>query len=237
MFALAGSAPAQLTLTNGNFDADPDLGSADDPVNPPSSWFTHYTEDQSWSDFRFGNNGNGSWTNNGITLGQNYLGPNFEPGPEDGYYYTRLGTYGGETSARVQGLGYNRVNSNPAGNFDVALISTPAGAFAGANGTDVASAPGAVSLGSQLFDISSLTGTTAKSQAFTLNVTFAGTGIARGSDVWLRVGDGPDDGNLGAFDEPTIDNLTLTTVVPEPVGAAGLLLACGLAVARRRSRM
>ena len=62
VFALAGNAAAQLTLTNGNFDADPDLGGADDPVNPPSGWFTHYTEEQSWSDFRFGNNGNGSWT-------------------------------------------------------------------------------------------------------------------------------------------------------------------------------
>jgi hypothetical protein len=120
VLALAGSAAAQLTLTNGNFDADPDLGGADDPINAPSGWFTRYAEEQTWSDFRFGNNGNGSWTNNGLAMGQNFTGPNFDPGPEDGYYYTRLGTYGGEISARVQGLGYNRVNANLAGDFDVA---------------------------------------------------------------------------------------------------------------------
>ena len=65
----------------------------------------HYTEDQSWSDFRFGNDGNGGWDNNGISLGQNFLGPNFEPGPEDGYFYTLLGQYGGEISTRVDGRG------------------------------------------------------------------------------------------------------------------------------------
>jgi len=225
VLALAGNAPAQLTLTNGGFDADPDLGAVDDPIAAPSGWFVHYTEDQTWSDFRFGNNGNGSWTNNGIAMGQNFTGPNFDPGPEDGYYYTRLGAYGGELSARVAGFGYNRTNSNPAGNFDVSLIATPAGAFAPADGTDVAAAAGAAVLGSLLVDVSSLTGATARSQAFTLDVPFAGTGILRGQDVWLRIGDGPEDGNLNTLDEPIIDNLTLTTVTPEPSGAAALLLA------------
>ena len=236
ILALAGNAAAQLTLTNGNFDADPDLGGADDPVNAPTGWFTHYTGEQTWSDFRFGNNGNGLWSNNGLAMGQNYTGPNFDPGPEDGYYYTRLGSYTGEISARVQGLGYNRINNNPAGNFDVALISTPAGSFTGAHDSDVAAAPGAVALGSLLVDISGLTGTAARSQPFALNVTFAGTGIAPGHDVWLRIGDGPDDGDLNTLDEPIIDNVTLSVVVPEPAGALGLLLAAGAAAMSRAAR-
>ena len=234
VFALAGNASAQLSLTNGGFDADPDLGGVDDPEAPPSGWFTHYTEPQTWSDFRFGNNGNGSWTNNGITLGQNYTGPNFEPGPEDGYYYTRLGAYTNELSARVQGTGYNRVNGNAAGDFEVSLIATPAGSFAGANGSDVAAAPGAVVLGSTLVDVSALTGTTARSQPFTLDVSFAGTGITPGRDVWLRIGDGPDNGDLNNFDEPTIDNLALTTVVPEPGGLGAIVAALGIMLARHR---
>ena len=236
LLALAGTARAQLTLTNGGFDADPDLGSADDPETAPSGWFTHYTDPQTWSDFRFGNNNNGAWTNNGLAMGQNFTGENFDPGPEDGYYYTRLGAYGGELSARVAGFGYNRVNQNPAGNFDVSLIATPAGSFTPADGADVASAAGAIPLGSLLVDVSSLTGATARSQAFTLDVPFAGTGIARGQDVWLRIGDGPEDGDLGNFDEPVIDNLTLTTIVPEPVAPAALLLAGGVLAGSRAGR-
>jgi hypothetical protein len=58
-------------------------------------------------------------------------------------------------------------------------------------------------------------------------VTFAGSGIHQGDEIWLRIGDGPDDGNLNTFDEPIIDNLTLTTVVPEPSSLA-------FAVLRRR---
>jgi hypothetical protein len=229
---------AGLSLTNGGFDLDPDLGGADDPVNPPTSWFAKYTIDQSWSDFRFGNNGNGGWANNGIALGQNYLGPTFEPGPEDGFFYTLLGAYGGELSARIDGFGYNRINGNQAGAFQVGLYYSAGGAFAGANGTDVATS--SVLLGGLSVDISALTGTTARSQAFTLPVTFAGSGIHAGDHVWLRIGDGPDDGNLNTFDEPIIDNLTLTTVVPEPSSFALCLVAAvvapGVGVLRRRRR-
>lgn len=228
---LVGSARGALQLQNGNFDSDPPLGSADDPATAPTGWFQHYDIDQSWSDFRFGATGNGGWNANGIALGQNYLGPNFEPGPEDGYYYTLLGSYGGEVSATVGGSGYNRINGNQAGSFEVALYSSAPGAFTGANGTDVAT--GNRLLGMTSVDISSLTGRTPRSQPFTLVVPFAGTGIARGDQVWLRIGDGPDDGNLDAFDEPIIDNVTLTTVVPEPA-AMGLLAVTALALRRRR---
>jgi hypothetical protein len=83
-----------------------------------------------------------------------------------------------------------------------------------------------------------LTGTSARSAPFTLPVNLAGSGISAGDEVWLRIGDGPDDGNLNTFDEPIIDNVTLT-VVPEPSSLA-LLLATGLgaaavAVYRRRA--
>jgi hypothetical protein len=225
----ASSARAQLTLTNGNFDADPDLGGVDDPVGSPSGWFAHYTGDGTWSDFRFGNNGNGAWTNNGLAMGQNYTP---DPGPEDGYYYTRLGAYGGETALHIAGLGYNRTNGNPAGNFDVSLISTPAGAFTGANDSDVAAAPGAALLDTILVDISSLSGTVGLSQPFSLDVPLAG--VARGSDLWLRIGDGPEDGDLDTFDEPIIDNLTLT-IVPEPTGLAALLAFGSIAMISSRS--
>jgi hypothetical protein len=231
LLALSSSADAALVLRNGSFDDDPDLGGADETMVSPTGWYQHYTVDQSWSDFRFGNNGNGGWTNNGIVFGQNYLGPNFEPGPEDGYYYTSLGNYGGEVSATVNGVGYNRTNGNPAGSFVVSLFSTPAGSFTAADGTDVATV-GRL-LGTTTVDISSLTGTVARSQPFQLAVTFAGTGIAAGDEVWLQLNDGPDNGNLDNFDEPIIDNLTLTTVVPEPA-AAGLLLAAAPLVLRRR---
>lgn len=233
LLALAGSADAALVLRNGNFDDDPDLGGADETMVAPTGWYQHYTVDQSWSDFRFGNNGNGGWTNNGIVFGQNYLGPNFDPGREDGYYYTSLGAYGGEVSAAVNGVGYNRTNNNPAGSFVVSLFSTPAGSFTPADGTDVA-AVGRL-LGTTTVDVSSLTGTAAGNQPFQLSVNFAGTGVAPGDEVWLYLGDGPDDDNLDAFDEPIIDNLVLTTVVPEPAAAGVLLLAAAAGLRRRRA--
>ena len=223
VFASAMPASAQLILRNGNFDLDPALGGADDPQAPPMNWFTHYTEAQSWSDFRFGAIGNGGWVNNGLALGQNFLGPAFDPGPEDGYFYTLLGAYSSETSLRINGFGYNRVNGNAAGAFQVGLYySSPA--FAGADGVDVAGS--STLLGSTTVDISALTGFTAGSQAFTLNVNLLGSGIVPGNRVWLRIGDGPDDGNLNAFDEPIIDNLTLQ-VVPEPASWTLLLLGAG----------
>jgi len=230
----ASTSRAALVLHNGSFDVDPPLGSADDPAVAPSSWYQHYSQDQSWSDFRFGATGNGGWNGNGIVLGQNYLGPNFDPGPEDGYFYTSLGAYGGEVSATVRGSGYNRSGrTNPAGDFYVQLYSTKPGTFTAADGADVAA--GGTLLGQQHVDISSLTGSTPLSQTFTLTVPFAGTGIANGDTVWLRVWDGPDDGNLDTFDEPIIDGLTLTTVVPEPAALGALALAVPL-LARRSGR-
>ncbi len=230
---------AALSLVNGSFDLDPDLGGADDPVTAPTHWFVRYDIAQSWSDFRFGNDGNGGWNNNGIALGQNFLGPNFDPGPEDGFFYTSLGRYAGELSARIDGLGYNRINGNAAGGFDVGFYYSRGGAFVGANGSDIAGS--AVLLGTLFVNISGLTGSTPRSQAFTLPVTFAGSGIQPGDEVWLRVGDGPDDGNLNTFDEPIVDNVTLTTVVPEP-SSISLVLMGGVAlgammVFRRRHRV
>lgn len=236
LLLLVGGARGALVLHNGSFDLDAPLGAADDPAVAPTNWYQHYNEDQSWSDFRFGSDGNGGWTNNGITLGQNYLGPNFTPGPEDGYYYTSVGAYGGEASATVRGSGYNRSGRpNPAGDFYVQLYSTKPGTFTAADGADVAAAGVGTLLGQLRVDISSLTGTTPLSQAFTLTVPFAGTGVAPGDTVWLRIWDGPDDGNLDTFDEPTIDNLTLSTVVPEP-GALGVLLLAAAPLVRRTAR-
>jgi hypothetical protein len=227
---------AALLLRNGDFDSDPDLGGSDDSVAAPTFWYTGSTVPQSWNDFRFGNDGNGGWNNNGIALGQDFLGPNFDPGPEVGYFYTSLGTYAGEISALLQGFGYNRVNRNAAGSFEVSFYYTPAGTFAGADGVDV-SASG-VLLSSQTVDISALTGNTPRSQLFSLSATLAASGINPGDEVWLHIGDGPDDGNLSTFDEPIIDNLSLTVVIPEPSSVAlalmGGSLALVIAVVRRR---
>jgi hypothetical protein len=236
LFLLAAGARGGLVLHNGSFDVDPSLDCADDPVMAPTGWFQHYNEDQSWSDFRFGSTGNGGWNNNGITLGQNYLGPEFTPGPEDGYYYTSVGAYGGEVSATVRGSGYNRSGRpNPAGDFYVQLYSTKPGAFTPADGNDLAAAGVGTLLGQLKVDISSLTGTTPLSQPFQLVVPFAGTGIAPGDTVWVRFWDGPDDGNLDTFDEPTIDNVTLSTVVPEP-GALGVILLAAVPLVRQMTR-
>jgi hypothetical protein len=233
-FWFAARADASLVLLNGTFDDDPDLAGADDTMTPPTHWFTHYTGDQTWSDFRFGNDGNGGWDNNGITFGQNFLGPTFTPGPEDGYFYTRLGTYSGEVSAKVTGFGYNRVK-NDAGNFDVSLYFTSPGTFTAANGSDPAT------LGNQiaytLVDISSLTGPNPQSLPFTLTGDFAPSGIQAGDEIWLRFSDGPEDGNLATFDEPTVDNLTFTATIPEPTGMAAVaaaMAACARTLARRR---
>jgi hypothetical protein len=189
---LTATAQAALVLQNGTFDEDADLGNADDPVNAPSGWYQKYTQEGSWSDFRFGNDTRGGWDNNAVSLGQNFT-PN--AGPEDGYFYTHLGQYGGEVSARVDGFGYNRADrANPAGTFVVSLYSTPAGEFTGADGSDVSSV--GTLLGETTVDISALTGTVARSQPFELAVTFAGSGVNAGDDLWLFLGDGPDDGNL-----------------------------------------
>jgi hypothetical protein len=231
---LAGNAAADLALSNGGFDNDADLGPLDDPILPPTGWFTHYTDDQTWSDFRFGNDGNGGWDNNGISLGQNFTGPNFDPGPEDGYFYSLLGQYRGEVSTRVNGFGYNRSGrpGNPPGDFEVSFYRTAADTFTAANGTDVAT--GRTPLATTLVDLSTIAGSTPASLPFSLGVTFAGSGINTGDSVWLRFGDGPDDMNLATFDEPIIDNLTLTTVVPEP--SAPLLLAWIAALCGCRGR-
>ena len=236
---LSAEAKAQLSLVNGTFDLDPDLGGLDEPDAPPSGWYTHYRGPQTWSDFRFGNDGNGGWNNNGIALGQNYLGPNFEPGPEDGYYYVSLGSYRGEVSATVSGLGYNRTNGNAAGVFDVDLYYSPGATFVPADGTDIDGH--AVLLDAQFVDISALTGTVPRSQPFSMTVPFAGSGISMLDSVWLRIGDGPDDGDLNSFDEPIIDNVTLTTVVPEPstlclAGLGALMAVCPI-FRRRRVRV
>jgi hypothetical protein len=130
--------------------------------------------------------------------------------------------YGGELTARIDGFGYNRINGNTAGGFDVGLYYSPGSTFVGANGRDLAGS--AVLLGTMFINISGLTGSTPRSQAFTLPVTFAGSGIHAGDEVWLRFGDGPDDGNLNTFDEPIIDNVSLTTVVPEPSSVALVLM-------------
>jgi hypothetical protein len=76
----------------------------------------------------------------------------------------------------------------------------------------------------------------AQSQPFQLAVNFAGTGIAAGDQVWLQLNDGPDNGDLNSLDEPIIDNLALTVVVPEPSAAALLPLAAALGLRRRRRR-
>jgi hypothetical protein len=229
---LAGSAAGDLALSNGGFDNDPDLGPLDDPVTAPTGWYQHYTEPGSWSDFRFGNDGNGGWDNNGISLGQNFT-PN--AGPEDGYYYTLLGQYRGEIATRVDGFGYNRSGrpQNLPGNIEVGFYRTAAGAFTAADGTDVAE--GRTPLASTIVDLSAIAGSTPGSMPFGLSVTFAGSGTNVGDSVWLRIGDGPDDQNLNTLDEPIVDNLTLTTVVPEP-SALPLLLAGAAACWRRRMR-
>lgn len=172
-------------------------------------------------------------------MGQNYLGPNFDPGPEDGYYYTYLGPYGGELNVTVSGFGYNRVNGNDAGGFDVSFYFSPGDVFVGADGLDVAGST--TLLGSSFVNIAGLTGGTARSQAFSLTVPLASRGVGDQDGIWLRISDGPDDGNLFAFDEPIIDNLSLSfTVVPEPSTIAlwviGGLAGLGSVVRSRRPK-
>jgi hypothetical protein len=143
-----------------------------------------------------------------------------------------LGQYRGEISTRVDGFGYNRSGrpENLPGNFDVAFYRTPAGGFTGANDNDVAM--GRTPLASRLVDLSAIAGGDPGSLPFNLAVTFAGSGINMGDNLWLRFGDGPDDQDLGTFDEPTIDNLTLTTVVPEPSAPLALLAAAAALTGR-----
>lgn len=200
---VAPPAHAALELKNGNFDQDADLGAGEDETVAPTGWFTRYSEIQSWNEFRIGAIDNGGWTKNGIAFGQNYLGTEFIPGPEDGYFYTSLGGYTGETKAIITGSAFNRINGNLAGNFDIGLYFSSS--FIGADGQDVAGK--STLLGKTVLDVSTLTGTTAMSRDFSWEVMFAGSGIAVGDQVWLRLGDGPDDGDLTTFDEPIIDNL------------------------------
>lgn len=77
---------------------------------------------------------------------------------------------------------------------------------------------------------------------FDLSATFTGSSINLGDELWLRIGDGPDDGNLSTLDEPIIDNLSMSVVIPEPSSLALALAAGALALLigalrRRRSRV
>lgn len=223
LFLLASQSQAALTLTNGDFDNDADLGGGYDETTAPSSWF--WDNDVDFETFRFGADGNGGWTDNAVGFGTDFVAP------DNGYLYQTVGTYDSELGVSLSGIGFNRTTGVQAGDFDVAFYFTTGASFTPGTGVDV-SGTGTL-IGSVLdVDISGLTGVTASSQAFSHSAIFAGSGISVGDTVWVRLGDSDDTYGL---DEPFIDNLSLSTAVPEPSSTALLGLG-GLALILRRRK-
>ncbi|MDZ4659759.1 MAG: hypothetical protein SH868_19470 [Bythopirellula sp.] len=230
---VAKDAFAAFSIINGGFDAQgaevnnlPEIQSSD--------WFTQSNAAQTWSDAMLhapaGNQG--AWDFNGLLLGSN--GPAFavDGSGEPGYVYQSIGTYSGEASITITGYVFNRTNSNPVGDFDVALFYSEPGAFTPGVGVDLTGSA-AVLISEKTFtettlalpgDFPTLTGATAQSAFWSNAFTLTGSGVTSGDSVWLRIADG---GNptLLVTDQPVIDNLNIAPNVIGDVNGGGATLA------------
>ena len=131
-----------------------------------------------------------------------------------------IGTYTGEASVTLSGTAYNRSDNGLVfGDFDVAFYYTAGASFIpGENGPDPAASGtliGSVQEFEEAVNLPKLvTGLKPTHAEFSHTVDFAGSGIAVGDAVWVRISDG--DNIFGTntapmFDEPYIDDLSVKT--------------------------
>lgn len=224
---------AVFSIVNGGFDAQgAEVNNL--PEVQPTGWFTQSNTAETWSEALLhapiGNQG--AWDFNGLLLGSN--GPLFavDGTGEPGYVYQSIGTYGGESSLTITGFVYNRTNSNPVGDFDVALFYSDPGAFTPGVGTDLTGSS-AVLVSEKTFtestlalpgDFPALTGAVAQSAFWSHQFTLTGSGVTAGDTVWLRLADG---GNptLLVTDQPVLDNINIAPNTIGDVNGGGATLA------------
>jgi hypothetical protein len=199
----AGSASAQIVaLTNGDFGT----GSTSNAM--PAPWY----ETGDWASYTLSDT-RGGWTGLAGALGE----------VRYGYFYQDIGTYDGEVSVTINGTAFNFNDGKIFGEFDVGFYFTSGTSFSPASGTDIAGS--GTLIGSQqvfaegvnLPGLSS--GTTETSSAFSYTENFAASGISTGDTVWVRFG------HADTGDYSAIDDLSVTSVVPEP-SAFALLAGC-----------
>lgn len=227
---LSSSASAAIVdLTNGDFETSAVNGND----GFPSPWYSGHPNN--WKEFRYA--GLGSYTGTAAAFGENGATD------QDGYFYQQVGTYGGELSVTVDGTAYNRNSSNILhvfGDFDVAFYYTTGLSFSPAEGTDIASSGtliGSVQEFQEGVNLPGLTsGAGGTSSAFSYTALFGGSGISLGDAVWVRFSDSDNifGGNVGAaINEPYLDDLSVSAVVPEP-GSLALFGLGGLGFLCRR---
>ncbi|HYO24956.1 MAG TPA: hypothetical protein VEQ85_08400, partial [Lacipirellulaceae bacterium] len=204
---------AVLRVTNGGFDSQ----GANVHLNStltPDGWFSGSLLPNTQSDTLINSqNGTlGRWIGNAHMFGNSTPFAN-DGTSETGYIYQSLGTYAGEASISVRGYVFNRTNpANLVGNFDVAVYATGAGAFEGANGSDINAAvfpvgAAAPTVFTQGTDFQITTGVNPQRAQWTYTATLTGAANP-GDTIWLRIGDGGNPGNVAA-DEPIIDDVTV----------------------------
>jgi hypothetical protein len=225
---------AAFSLLNGGFDAQgAEVNNL--PEVQPTGWFTQSNAAQTWSEaLLYAPTGNqGGWDFNGLLLGSN--GPGFAVTgvDEPGYVYQSIGTYSGEASVTITGYVFNRTNSNPVGDFDVAIFYSDPGAFTPGVGVDLTGSS-AVLVSEKTFtestvavptgDFPTLTGATPQSAFWSNTFTLTGSGVTAGDSVWLRIADG---GNPTALvtDQPVLDNINIAPNTIGDVNGGGATLA------------
>lgn len=226
--ALADSASAAVSITNGDFNTGASPGGG---VNQDvGSWFerTNGAPNLIYTEYTY----NGADVGAG---GTNYvLGLGMGSGPlvsTIGYIYQNIGTFDAGTTGftlNFTGIRRGTATTGIAGSFTGVNATIYVGTgFAGVDGTDIASSSlASFGSGSQAASVISTPGAFG-SAAYSFTISNNTDSFNTGDDVWIRL----ERGTSGQ--EAFLDNLTVTAV-PEP--SAALLGGLGMLALLRRRR-
>lgn len=215
VMALAGMVRADLTFTNGDFEAQTVTDGGNN--RNIADWY-EMTQSPAWDDF--------------VLLSTEKHGDNetVVASINAGYLYQSLGTITDETSLKIGGMAIKR-NGYYFAPVDIEVF---AGSFVGAaDGVDISTA-GLTSLGTYTITNEGLTGSkwdgTGITKAFA-TTEFDLSGQTAGTEIWVKFS--APNGNLSDYSN-ALDNLS---VIPEPatLGLLGLGAACLVGLRRQMS--